>query len=86
MPCGGDPIVGGVWVIDDRRGTHLPGEAEGTGAVQGLQGGDGGRIIIGAQDDTAWTISRGEIDLENLGIRGRAVDVPHGLTIQVMPA
>ena len=49
MPGGGDKVGGDVWVTDDGRGTLLPGVAEGTGA---LQGGDGGGIIGGAQDDT----------------------------------
>ena len=61
MPGGGDPVGGGVWETDDRRETLIPGAAEGTDAVQGVQGGDGGRIIGRAQDDTAWTSGRGEM-------------------------
>ena len=34
MTGGGDPYGGGVRETDDRRGTLLPGAAEGTGAVQ----------------------------------------------------
>ena len=63
MPGGGEPDGGGVWATDDRRGTLLPGAAEGTGEVQGVRGEDGGGIIGGAQDDTAWAIGRGKIDL-----------------------
>ena len=67
MPGGGDPVGGGVKSTDDGRGTHLPGEAEGTGAVQRVQVGDGDGIIGEAQDNTAWASGRGEMELENLG-------------------
>ena len=40
-------------MTDDGRGTLLPGEAEGTGAVQGVQEGDVSGIIGGAQDATS---------------------------------
>ena len=53
MPGGRDLFRDGIRATDDRRGTLLPGAAEGTGAVQGVRGGDGGGIIIGAHDDTA---------------------------------
>ena len=46
-------------MTDDRRGTLLPGVVEGTGAVQGVQGGYGGNIICGAQDDISWASGRG---------------------------
>ena len=86
MPGGGDPVGGGVWVTDDRIGDLLTGSTEGTGAVQGEWGGDGGGIIGGAQDDTAWASGRGEMDLEKLGHGGRAADIPHGLPVQGRPA
>ena len=70
--------------MDDGRGNLLPGAAEGTGAVQGVWGGDGGWIIGGTQDD-AWASSRGEMELGNLGHVGRALDVPHGLPVQRRP-
>ena len=79
MPGGGYPVGGGVQLTDYGRGTLLPGAAEGAGAVQGVQGGDGDGVIGGAQDDTAWASFRGEIELENLNHRGRAVDAPHAL-------
>ena len=72
MSGGGDPVGGGVHATDDRRGTRLPGASEGTGSVQGVQGGDGGGIIGGAQYDTAWASDRGDMDLENLGHRGKS--------------
>ena len=53
MPSGGDPVGCGVRATDDGIGNLLLGAAEGTGAVQGVRGGDGGRIIGGSQDDTA---------------------------------
>ena len=82
MPGGGDPVRGGVQAKDDRRGTLLPGASEGTGAVQGVRGGDGGGIIGSIHDDTALEIGRGNMDLENLGHRGRAADILHGLPCQ----
>ena len=85
MPGGGYPVRGGVWATYYRRGNLLPGAKEGTGEVQGLQGGDGGWIIGGSQDDTAWEIGRGDMDLEKLGHRGRDADVPHGLPVGGMP-
>ena len=45
MPGGGDPVEGGVWATHDRRGTLLTVTSEGTGAVQGVRGGYGGRIV-----------------------------------------
>ena len=50
---GRDPVVGGVQATHDGRGTLLPGASEGTGGVEGVQGGDGGWIIGGAQDATS---------------------------------
>ena len=76
---GRDPVVGGVQATHDSRGTLLPGASEGSGAVKGIQGGDGGWIIGGSQDDTAWASSRGEMNLEKLGHWGISADVPHGL-------
>ena len=54
--------------------------------MQGVRGGDGGGIVGGAQDDTAWASGRGEMELENLGHGGRAADIPHGFTRQGRPA
>ena len=71
---------------DDGRGALLPGASEGMGAVKGVQGGDGGGIIGGAEDDTAWASSRGEMNLENLGHWGRSADLPHGLPSHGRPA
>ena len=53
--------------------------------MQGVRGGDGGGIIVGAQDEISWASGRGEMDMENLGHGGRAADVPHGLTGQGRP-
>ena len=58
MPGGGEPVGGGVRVMDDGRGTLLPVAAEVTGAVQGVCGGDDNGVIGGAQDDTAWASGR----------------------------
>ena len=82
MPGGRDPVGGGVWVTDDRRGTLLLGAAEGTGAVQGVRGGDGGWINGRAHEDTTWASGRGEMELYNLGHRVRTKDVSHGLPVQ----
>ena len=73
MPGVVDPVGGGVQATDYGRGTHLPGAVEWTVAVQGVRGGDGERIIGGAQDDTAWASCIEKMELENLGHRGRSV-------------
>ena len=62
------------------------GATEGTGPVHGVGGGDGEGICGGAQDDSAWSSGRGATDLENIGHRGRAVDISHGLPGQGRPA
>ena len=49
-------------------------------------GGDGGGIIDGSQDETAWASGRGETELENLVHGGRAADIIHGLPVQGRPA
>ena len=85
MPGGRDPVVGGVRAADDGRGTLLPGAAEGTVAVQGVRGRYVRSIIVRAQYDTALASGRGDMDLENLSHKGRAADVPHGLTGKGMP-
>ena len=69
-------------MTDDGRGTLLLGAAEGTGAVQGVRGGDGGWIDGRAHEDTTWASGRGEMELYNLGHRGRTEDVSHGLPVQ----
>ena len=51
-----------------------------------MQGLNGGGICGGAQDDSAWASGRGATDLENLGHRGIAVDISHGLPGQGRPA
>ena len=85
MPGGGDPVVGVVRASDDRRGTLLTGVTEGTGKVQGVRGGDGGGIFVGAKDDKEWASGRGDTDLENLVHGGRAVEISHGLPDQGRP-
>ena len=79
MTGGGDPVGGGVQAMDDRRGALLPGATEGTVIVQVVQGGDGGWIFGGSQDDTEWVSCRGETELKNLGHGRRSADVSHGL-------
>ena len=69
-------------MMDDGRGTLLLGAAEGTGAVQEVQGRDGGWIDGRAHEDTTWVSSRGEMELYNLGHRGRTEDVSHGVSVQ----
>ena len=49
---GREPVGGGVRETDDERGTLLPGAAEGTSAVKGVQGGAGGWIFGRAHDAT----------------------------------
>ena len=51
-----------------------------------MRGGDGDRIIGGAQDDIAWASGRGEMYLGNLGHGGRSADVPRGVLGQGRPA
>ena len=74
--------------MDDRRGTFLPGAAEGGGAMQGVRGGDGGWINGRSHEDITWASGRVEmgLELENLGHGGITVDVPHGLPGQGSPA
>ena len=85
MPGGADPVGGGVWATYERRGTLLQGAAEGTGAVQGVWGGDGVWIIGGTHEDTTWASNRGDMDMENLDHGGRTADVTHDLTDQGRP-
>ena len=86
MPGGGEPVGGIVRASDDRIWTLLLGSEEGTGAVHGVRRGDGGWIIGREHDDTTWESGREDMDLENLGHRGRTTDVPHGLSGQGRPA
>ena len=86
MPSGGDPVRGGVQAIDDRRGKLLPGAEEGTGPVQGVQGRDGGCIDGIAYKEIRWESSRGDMESDNRGHKGRTADVPHGLPVQGRPA
>ena len=81
-----DPFGGGVQAPDEGRGTLQLGAAEGTGAVQGLWGEDGGWIDGRTHDNTLWASGRGEMELDNLGHGGRTADVPHGLPGQGRPA
>ena len=85
MQGDGDPVRGDVQATYNRRGTHLSGVTEGTGPVQGVQGGDGGGIFDEAKYDTAWASRRGEMELENFGHRRRATDTFHGLPGQGSP-
>ena len=82
MPGGRDPVGGGVWATDDGRGTFLLGAAEGTGAVQGVRGGDGDWIDGRAHEDTTWASGRVGMELDKLGHGGRTEDVLHGLPVQ----
>ena len=80
-----DPVGGGVWATYYRRGTLLPGAAEGMGEVRGLWGGDGNWIDGREHDDTTWASGRGDMDLDNIDNGGRTTDISHGLPGQVRP-
>ena len=54
MPVSGDSVEGGVQETDDGNRTFVLGEAEGLHSVQGLQGGDGARVVGRAHADIAW--------------------------------
>ena len=82
MPGGRYPVRGCVRATDDGRGTFLLGAAEGTGAVHGVQGGDGDWIDGSAHKDTTWESGRGEMELDNLSHGGITEDVFHGLPVQ----
>ena len=56
------PVRGDVWATDYGRGTLLPGAEEGTGAVRGMRGGDGGWIDGRAYDDTTRQLRRLPLD------------------------
>ena len=81
-----DPVGGGVWVTYYGRGTLLPGSIEGMDTVQRVRVGDGGDTFDRAQDNTAWSSSRRDMKLDNLGHGGRASDVLHGIPVQGSPA
>ena len=65
--------------------THQQGATEGTGSVWGVQGIDGGKICVGSQDEYTWASGRGATDLDNLGRRGRDVDLSNGLFCKGRP-
>ena len=71
--------------MDHGGGTHLQGDPEGTGSLQGVRGGDGGRIYGESHDDSAWAVGRGATELENPGHRGGATDISNGLPGQGRP-
>ena len=50
--------------MDDGRGTLVPEEAEGTGTVQGVRGGDGAWVDGGTHADAEW---EGSIEDTELG-------------------
>ena len=47
--------------------------------MQGVQGGYGGGMCGGLQDDSAWVSSIGVTDLENIGHGGISADISHCL-------
>ena len=94
MLGGVEPVEGGMQGTDCGRGTLLPGVVEGTGALQGVQVGDGGCIDGRDHDDTIWASSRGDMELDNLGHGGRTTDVsldfpskgsPQSCQVEVFP-
>ena len=91
MPGGRDTVGGCIQEEDDGGRTNIPGAAEITDTVRGMQEGYGGGIVGVPQDDTAWVGERGAMDLGSLshgrrttnvsvGIpdQGRAVELPSG--------
>ena len=64
------------------EGGNIPGAAERTGTVQGMQEGDGGGIVGFPQGDTEWAGGRGEVELGSLGHGRRTADVSDGLPDQ----
>ena len=85
MPGGGDPVGGGVQATDEGIGTFLPGATEGTGPVQGVQGGDGGGVCGRTHDESAWASGRGAMELEDLSHKRRAAEISNGLPVQGRP-
>ena len=71
---------------DNGGGPHLQGVTERTGPVRVMWGGDGGGICGESQDDSAWSISRGVTELENLVHGGRDAYLSNGLSVQGRPA
>ena len=82
MPGGRDTVGGCIQEEDDGGRTNIPGAAEITDTVRGMQEGYGGGIVGVPQDDTAWAGDRGAMELGSLGHRRRTTDVPVGLPDQ----
>ena len=82
MTGGRDTDGGSIREKDDGGGPSIPGTAERTGTVWGMQEGDGGRIVGVPQGDTAWAGGRGAVELGSFGHRRRAADVLDGLPNQ----
>ena len=82
---GGESVRVSIRGTDNVGGTHLPRATEGTGPVQGVQEGDGDGICGGTHNDSARAIGRGATELEDLGHRGIAADILHGLNSQGSP-
>ena len=67
--------------MDYRRGTFLSVAAEETGAVQGVQGVDGGWIDGRAHEYTTWSRGRVEMELEKISTG----EEPHTYRMVLLP-
>ena len=70
MPGIKDPVGCSLQETDDGKGTFLPRTAEGTGAVQGVRGGDGGWINGRAHKGKILVSGIGDMEMDNLGLGG----------------
>ena len=84
FPGGGDTFGGSIREKDDGGGTNIPGAAERTGTVRGMQEGYGGEIVGVPQGDTAWAGGKGAVYLGSLVHGMRTADVLDGLHDQGM--
>ena len=67
MPGIREAVRGGVPEKDERSGTIVLVDAEGSYPVQGVRGGYGKHVVGGTNADTAWEGSRGDKELRNNG-------------------
>ena len=69
MPGGWNEAGSGIRETDDESRAFLPGEAEGSGKVNRVQGGYGTRVAGGAHTDVAWEGIRWKTELGSHGLR-----------------
>ena len=69
---GGEPLGGGIREEGNGGRTHVQGEAEGTGVMQGVRIFVGGGIPDKSYDDSTWEGGGDTTEMEHTGLRGWA--------------